>query len=58
MKRPLVVARKEWNVKIDNVLLGILAIIAGVLILFNLLSVSLVIGIYLIVFGIITLMRK
>jgi uncharacterized membrane protein HdeD (DUF308 family) len=44
--------------KIDNVLLGILAIIAGVLILFNLLSVSLVIGIYLIVFGVITLIRK
>jgi len=44
--------------KIDNVLLAILAIIAGVLILFKLLDVSLVIGIYLIVFGIITLIRK
>jgi uncharacterized membrane protein HdeD (DUF308 family) len=44
--------------KIDNVVLGILAIIAGVLILFNLLSVSLVVGIYLIVFGILTLIRR
>jgi hypothetical protein len=42
-------------VKISGTLLGILAIVAGVLILFNWLSLSLVVGIYLIVYGILTL---
>lgn len=41
---------------ISGPIMGILAIIAGVLILFNWLSVTLVIGIYLIVFGILALM--
>jgi uncharacterized membrane protein len=45
-------------VKVDNVVLAILAIIAGILILFNWLSVSLVIGIYLIVYGILMLIRR
>ena len=44
--------------KISGTLLGILAIIAGALILFGWLSLSLVVGIFLIVFGIITLVRK
>ena len=44
--------------KIDNTLLGILAIVAGALILFDSLSVSLVIGVYLVVFGILTLVRR
>ncbi len=44
--------------KISGTLLSILAIVAGVLILTGLLSVSIVIGIFLIVFGIITLVRK
>ncbi len=43
---------------ISGTLAGILAIIAGILILFNLLSLNLIIGIFLIVFGILTLMRR
>ena len=39
-------------------LLGILAIIAGVLILFGWVSLNLVIGIYLIIFGVLTLIRS
>jgi len=57
----LAAARKErirGLLKVDNVVLAILAIVAGVLILFNLLSVSLVIGIYLIVYGILILVRR
>jgi hypothetical protein len=46
-------------VKYDtNLLLGILAIIAGILILWGRLSIALVIGIYLIVWGILTIIRK
>ncbi len=44
--------------KISGTLLGILAIIAGVLILFGWLSLSLVIGIFLIVFGVLTLVKR
>ena len=44
--------------KMSGPLIGILAIIAGVLILFNWLSLNLVIGIFLVVFGIISLMRR
>ncbi len=44
--------------KISGTLLGILAIVAGALILTGLLSVGTVIGIFLIVFGIITLVRR
>lgn len=41
-----------------SILLGVLAIIAGVLILFGWLSLSLVVGIFLIVFGVITLVKR
>ena len=44
--------------RIDSVLLGILALIAGVLILFHWLSSDLVVGIFLVVYGIITLIRR
>ena len=44
--------------KISGTLAGILAIIAGILILFDRLSLSLVVGIFLIVFGILTLVRR
>ncbi len=44
--------------KISGTLLGILALIAGVLILFKWLDLSLVVGIFLIVFGILTLIRR
>ena len=44
--------------KIPGTLLGILAIIAGVLILFNQLSLSLIVGIFLIAFGILELARR
>jgi len=44
--------------KISSSLLGILAIIAGILILFNRLPLELIIGIFLIVFGILTLMKR
>ena len=42
----------------DSVLLGILAIIAGLLILFQWVALYLVVGIFLIVWGIITLIRR
>jgi len=45
-------------VKYDYLLMGILAIIAGVLVLWGALSISLVIGIFLIVWGILTLIRR
>jgi len=45
-------------VKISGTLLGILAIIAGILILFDWLRLSLVVGVFLIVFGILTLIRR
>ncbi len=44
--------------KIHGAILGILAIVAGLLILFDWLSLSLVVGIFLIVFGIFTLVRR
>jgi uncharacterized membrane protein HdeD (DUF308 family) len=44
--------------KVSGTLLGIIALIAGVLILFNWVSLSLVVGIFLIVFGILTLVRR
>ena len=44
--------------KIDSVLLGILAIVAGVLILVGWLPLAIVVGLFLIVFGIITLVRR
>jgi uncharacterized membrane protein len=44
--------------KIDSILLAVLAIIAGILILTGWLSVQLVIGVYLIVIGVLGLMRR
>ena len=44
--------------KMSGTVIGIVAIIAGVLILFNWLSLSLIIGIFLIVFGILELTRR
>ena len=49
---------KANTMKISGTLVGILAIIAGALVLFEWVSLSLVIGIFLIVFGIITLLRR
>ncbi len=43
---------------ISSTVLAILAIIAGLLILFDRLSLSLVVGVFLIVFGILTLIRR
>jgi hypothetical protein len=42
----------------DNVILGILAIISGILILFQWIALWLVIGVFLIVWGIVTLIKK
>jgi len=44
--------------KIDNAVLGIMAIVAGVLILFGWLPLSVVVAAFLIVFGIVTLIRR
>ncbi len=44
--------------KIHSAWIGALAIIAGILILFQWLSLSLVVGLFLIIFGIITLVRR
>jgi uncharacterized membrane protein len=44
--------------KIDSVLLAVLAIIAGILILTGWLSVQLIIGVYLIVIGVLGLLRR
>jgi len=44
--------------KIDNVFLGILSIVAGVLILSGWLPLTVVVAIFLIVFGIVTLIKK
>ena len=42
----------------DGLLIGILAIIAGVLILLNFLSLNLVVGVFLIVYGILAVIRR
>ena len=44
--------------KTSNVALGIVAIIGGILILFNWISLSLIVGIVLIVIGILVLARR
>ena len=44
--------------KIDSIALAVLAIIAGILILTGWLSLQLVIGVYLIVIGVLGLMRR
>jgi uncharacterized membrane protein HdeD (DUF308 family) len=43
---------------VSGTVIGILAIIAGILILFNWLSLSLVIGVFLIVYGILYLIDR
>jgi len=42
----------------SDTLIGILAIVAGVLLLLNILDLRLVVGIYLIIFGILALVGK
>jgi hypothetical protein len=49
---------KEFSLKIDNVVLGILAIVAGVLILSGWLPIAVVVAVFLIVYGIATLIKK
>lgn len=44
--------------KISSTVIGVLAIIAGILILFKWLELTLIIGIFLIIFGILTLARR
>ena len=44
--------------KYDNLLIGILAIVAGALVLWGELSISLVVGIFLIAWGVLTLIRR
>jgi uncharacterized membrane protein len=44
--------------KIDSAVMAVLAIIAGILILFKWIDLYLVIGVYLIVIGILGLMRR
>ncbi len=44
--------------KMGGTLTGILAIVAGILILVNWLSPNLIIGIFLIVFGVLALIRR
>ena len=44
--------------KMSGVWQGVLAIIAGILILFHWLDLALVVGIFLIVFGILALLRR
>jgi hypothetical protein len=42
----------------NNLLIGILAILTGVLVLLNILPIYLVVGIFLIVYGILALLRR
>lgn len=44
--------------RISSTLLAVLAIIAGILILFDRLSLSLIVGVFLIAFGVLTLIRR
>jgi hypothetical protein len=44
--------------KMSGTIVGILALIAGILILFHWLDLSLVVGIFLIVFGVLELVRR
>ncbi len=51
-------AKKGDEIEMDSTVLGILAIIAGVLILFGWLPLAVVVGAFLIVFGIVSLIRR
>ena len=44
--------------KISSTLLAVLAMIAGALILFDRISLSLIVGVFLLAFGILTLIRR
>lgn len=46
------------KISVNSIVLGLLAIIAGILILINWLSLELIVGIYLIIFGVLTLLRR
>ena len=46
------------GLKLDGLAIGIIAIIAGILILFRWLDLYLIIGIFLLVYGIITIIRR
>ena len=50
--------KKEKNMKTDNLLVGILAIVAGVLVLWMPSILTWVVGLFLIVYGILTLAGK
>jgi uncharacterized membrane protein HdeD (DUF308 family) len=45
-------------IHIEGVALGVLAIVAGILVLWNPTIVTYVVGIFLIVFGVLTLLKK
>lgn len=49
---------KGSGIKIQGTVMGILAIVAGVLILWGLLPLYLVVGIYLIIYGVIAIVEK
>ncbi len=49
---------KSSGIQISGVAMGILAIVAGVLLIWGILPVGLVVGIYLIIFGILAVINK
>ena len=49
---------KGSGIKIEGTVLGIIAIVAGVLILIGILPLYLVVGIFLIIYGILAIMQK
>ncbi len=49
---------KSSGIQISGVAMGILAIVAGVLIIWGILPIQWVVGIFLIVFGILAVVRK
>jgi uncharacterized membrane protein HdeD (DUF308 family) len=49
---------KGSGIHISGTVLGILAIVAGVLVIFNIVPIAWVVGIFLIIFGIISLTGK
>jgi hypothetical protein len=55
-KGGLVMAKK--SITISGMVAGIIAIVAGVLILFNFLPLNIIVGIFLIVWGILALINK
>jgi uncharacterized membrane protein HdeD (DUF308 family) len=49
---------KGSGIHIEGVALGVLAIVAGILVLWNPSIVTYVVGIFLIVFGVLTILKK